>query len=393
MLPPALDQCFAASNTGDPVSGGWNFYSTVDADFLGDYPKFGVWTDGIYMSANMFGFAAGGSFAGVRVRALNKAQMYAGDPTVQVVVFNAPAGEFTMMPANARLQTGTPPPGTPNLFSVVWQFTNAISVYKFKVDWNSISTSSFTGPFLSIAPNSWGSPPSTVPAMGGNNNDTLALRLMMQNQYTNIGGVESLWNSHTVLGAAASTAAPRYYQVNVTGGTVAGRQPKQRTHAPDTTINRYMSSVAVNRNGDMALGYSASGTALKPAIRYAGRLATDPVNTLPQTETSLIEGAGAQISSTRWGDYSTTTLDPDGCTFWLTNEYYAVNGGNWQTRIGSFAFPSCTASATRSTSGILLLPQLPDFRSTGLLLILEAEQLLQMQAVFIRLQIFRKAHI
>ena len=125
-------QCFAASKTGDPVSGGWNYYSTVDPDFLGDYPKLGVWTDGIYMTANMFGKTAGGSFATVRARALNKAQMYAGNPTVQVVSFDIGGGEFTILPANARLQTGTPPANSPNYMSVVWQFTNAISVYKIQ---------------------------------------------------------------------------------------------------------------------------------------------------------------------------------------------------------------------------------------------------------------------
>src|SRR4029077_6292748 len=52
-------QCFAVSKTGDPVSGGWNFYSIKLSDALGDYPKFGIWPDGLYMSANLFGF--GGS--------------------------------------------------------------------------------------------------------------------------------------------------------------------------------------------------------------------------------------------------------------------------------------------------------------------------------------------
>ena len=334
-------QCFAASKTGDPVSGGWNYYSTVDPDFLGDYPKLGVWTDGIYMTANMFGKTAGGSFATVRARALNKAQMYAGNPTVQVVSFDIGGGEFTILPANARLQTGTPPANSPNYMSVVWQFTNAISVYKFKVDWNRISTSSITGPSISIAPASWSSAPATVPTSGTLNNDTLQPRLMVQNQYTNIGGVESLWNSHTVLGAAAGFAAPRYYQLTVTGGTVATTTTQAATHSPDATINRYMPSIGVNRSGDMALVYSASSSTLIPAIRYAGRLSTDPVNTLPQTETSLIEGTGTQTSTTRWGDYSSMTLDPNGCTFWMTSEYYAVTGTNWQTRIGSFAFPTC----------------------------------------------------
>lgn len=109
-------QCFAVSKTGDPVSGGWNFYSIQLTDGLNDYPKFGIWPDGLYMSANMFGFAAGSSFISPRVWAFNKAQMYAGALTVQIVSFNAPASDFTLLPSNARLQTGTPPPGTPNYF-------------------------------------------------------------------------------------------------------------------------------------------------------------------------------------------------------------------------------------------------------------------------------------
>src|SRR6185295_9798776 len=145
-------------------------------------------------------------------------------------------------------------------------------------------------------------------------------------------------------------AAPRWYQVNVTGGTVAPNIPQAATWDPDgaNVIYRFMPSLAVDRQGDMALGYSTSDSTTKPAIKYAGRLATDPVNTFSQTEQLLFQGAGTQTGNcggaacTRWGDYSAMTLDPDGCTFWYTNMYYAVDGLNHQTQIGSFAYPSCT---------------------------------------------------
>src|SRR5436190_8846463 len=114
-------QCFAVSKSGDPVAGGWNFYSIQVNGGFGDYPKFGIWPDGLYMSANVFGFGAGGTFQNVRVWALNKAQMYRGDPTVQVLSFDAPSAEFSLLPSNARLQTGTPPPSSPNYFAVVAQ--------------------------------------------------------------------------------------------------------------------------------------------------------------------------------------------------------------------------------------------------------------------------------
>ncbi len=349
--PPGAFQVIAVSKTGDPVAGGWNFYSINTVGGLGDYPKLGIWPDGLYMSVNMFGYAAGSPFQGTRVYAFNKAQMYDGQPNAQVVTFNAPTGDFTLLPSNARLQTGTPSPGAPNYFVSTWQFLNALTVYKFHVDWNSISNSTFTGPDVPLAATSW--PNANVPnapSQGGNTLDALGIRAMMQNQYANIGGTESLWTTHTVRrGNTTGFAAPRWYQVNVTGGVVAPNIPQAATWDPDAAnvIHRFMPSLAVDRMGDMALGYSTSSSTTKPAIKYAGRLATDPINTLGQTETVLHQGAGTQTGScggtcARWGDYSAMTLDPDGCTFWYTNQYYAADGLNYQTRIGSFKFAECT---------------------------------------------------
>ena len=361
--PPGVFECFAVSKTGDPVSGGWNFYSINTTGGLGDYPKLGVWPDGLYMSVNMFDYAlATGSFQNVRLYALNKAQMYAGAANVQVVEFDvSDATEFSFLPANARLQTGTPPPGSPNYFSSVWKFLNAVGVWKFHVDWNNTAASTLTGPFNSITATNWSqltdatvqSPPP------GNQLDTLYPRLMMQNQYTNVGGVESLWNTHTVgaSGATSAQAAVRYYQVKVTGGAVEPNATQAFTYSPDATVHRFMPSAAVDRAGNMAIGYSATNSSLFPAIRYAGRLAADPANTITQTETTLLSGTGTQSgncgpsSCERWGDYSTMTVDPDGCTFWYTNEYYQANGLNYRTRIGAFAFAACTPVGAGTLQG------------------------------------------
>jgi hypothetical protein len=361
--PPGSFQCFAASKTGDPVGGGWNFYSTNTSGGLGDYPKFGIWPDGLYMSANMFDYAASGSFQNPRVYAFNKAQMYAAAPSVQSVSFDAPSDDFTILPSNARLQTGTPPSGSPNYFLSTSEFLNAVTVYKFHVDWNSISTSTFTGPDIPSAATSW--PNAAVPnapSLGGNSLDVLQIRAMMQNQYSNIGGGESLWATHTVRrGDTTGFAAPRFYQVPVTGGTVGPNITQAATWDPDgaNVIYRFMPSLAVDRAGNMALGYSTSSSTTKPAIKYAGRVATDPINTLSLTEQVLIQGAGTQTGNcggspcTRWGDYSAMTLDPDGCRFWYTNMYYLVDGLNHHTRIGSFQFSPCTTVASGTVQGTL----------------------------------------
>jgi hypothetical protein len=354
-------QCFAVSKSGDPVAGGWNFYSIQVNGGFGDYPKIGVWPDGLYLSANVFSFGAGGAFQNVRVWAINKAELYAGSPTVQVLSFDAPSAEFTLLPSNARLQTGTPPAGSPNYFAVVAQFLNTVSVYKLHADWNNISASTFSGPFLSLTATSWSQllAANQTEQSPGNKLDTPYFRLMMQNQYTNSGGVESLWNSHTVgaAGATSAQSAVRYYQVKVTGGTVEPNATQSFTYSPDATVFRFMPSVAVDRVGDMAIGYSATNATLNPAIRYAGRLAGDPPNTISQTEQSLLEGAGTQTgncgasSCVRWGDYSAMTLDQDGCTFWYTNMYYQTTGLAFNTRIGAFSLPGCTPALTGSLQG------------------------------------------
>jgi hypothetical protein len=357
--PPGAFQCIAASKTGDPVSGGWNFYSINTAGGLGDYPKFGIWPDALYMTASIFGYPSGAPFQNARAYAFNKQQMYAGAPTVQVVSFDIGGGDFTVLPSNARLQTGTPPAGTPNYYVGTWLFTNAVTVYKFHVDWDRISKSTFTGPDSPISATSWpNAAVGNAPSQGGNALDVLQIRAMMQNQYTNLGGVESLWDTHTVRrGNTAGFAAPRWYQLDVTGGTVNPNMAQAATWDPDgaNVIYRFMPSLAVDRAGDMALGYSTSSSTTKPAIKYAGRLSTDPVNTFSQTEQLLIQGAGTQTGNCggspciRWGDYSAMSLDPDGCTFWYTNEYYAADGLNDLTRIGSFSFPQCTAVGAGGT--------------------------------------------
>jgi hypothetical protein len=347
--PQEAFQCFAVSKTGDPLTGGWNFYSIRVTDGLNDYPKLGVWTDGIYMSANMFGFAAGASFQTVRTWAFNKAQMYAGAPTAQSVSFDIGGGDFTVIPSNARLQTGTPPPGRPNLFVSTQLFLNALTVYKFQVDWNSPSLSTLTGPDVPLTGSSWPNAlvanapqPGTATLL-----DTLGIRAMVQNQYTNLGGTESLWATHTVRRAnTTGFAAPRWYQVNVTGGTVATPTVQTATWDPDAAnvLHRFMPSLALDRAGNMAVGYSTSSSTVFPSIAYAGRLAADPINTFSLTEQALFTGTASQTGTARWGDYSSMTLDPDGCRFWFTSQYANPASQDfdkrWLTRINSFSYAS-----------------------------------------------------
>ena len=318
--PPGAFQCFAVSKTGDPVSGGWNFYSIHVANGLGDYPKFGIWPDGLYMSVNLFGYPAGAAFQNPRVFALNKAQMYAGSPTVQVVTFDAPASDFAVLPSNARLQTGTPPPGTPNYFVSTWQFTNALGVYKFHVDWTRIANSTFTGPDSPLAATSWpNASVANAPSLGGNSLDVIQIRAMMQIQYTNFGGTESLWATHTV--RRGTRPVSRLRAGTRSTSPAAPWPPTCRRPRPGIRTARTSSTASCPAWRSTAPGTWLSATAPRAArpsrrMKYAGRLAADPVNTFSQTEQLLFQGTGTQSgncgssSCIRWGDYTAHDARP-----------------------------------------------------------------------------------
>jgi hypothetical protein len=129
----------------------------------------------------------------------------------------------------------------------------------------------------------------------------------------------------------------------VSGGSVSVFQ--QGTYAPDSNY-RWMGSMAMDQQGNIALGFSLSGSSLSPQIHYTGRLAGDAPGSMTQGEGTIVNGRRSQSGTrglSRWGDYSMMGVDPvDDCTFWYTTEYLATTGEfNWHSRIGAFKFPGC----------------------------------------------------
>ena len=171
---------------------------------------------------------------------------------------------------------------------------------------------------------------------------------MFRLAYRNFGDHESVVGNYTV--SSGGVAGVRWFELrNVTSGPVTVYQ--QSTYQPDTTW-RWMGSAAMDGQGNLAIGFSASSSSIKPQLRYAGRLATDPLNTLAQGEAHLFDGAGSQTGSgNRWGDYSALSIDPvDDATFWYTNEYYSsTTSFNWRTRIGSFKLATGNPTPTANT--------------------------------------------
>ena len=356
-------ECIAVSQTGDPVAGGWYLYAfridqaPVPTNTLNDYPKFGMWNDGcLYMGAN--GFLNAGSFNGGILASFNKNQMYAGLPASFSLGFLSGNANFGYEPAE-MLGKGSNLPsastheyfvsesGTSNAFNVRTITPGACNGGGSISAATAVAHATYNNVGTNIIPQ----PP---PATSANNLDSLGNRLMQRVQYRQIAGTESLWVNHTTR-VTGSNTSPQWGQIDVTGGTVQTPIVQQQIYRPDTTLFRWMGSLAVDNGGNMALCYSTSNASNPnyPSMQCAGRLATDTLGVLTQGETDAVPGAGSGVFNCggsvchRWGDYSSMSVDPtDDCTFWHTNEYYnsQANGslGNYQTQIIAFKYPSCT---------------------------------------------------
>ena len=389
---PPFYQCIAASKTSDPVAGGWWLYpvrmdpgtpgSPPVGDF-NDYAKLGLWHDCVYLAANEF--TPTNAYDGVAFASLSRADLYSGAPLTFSLGWLPPASNaFTMIPSNNQGKgANAAQPGTPNYF-----VSESGSAFEFEVRTFTAGPNCGAGGTLSAPTNvsqaqySFADLGNEVPQPRPPNAtkvpklDSSDDRLMQKVQYRKIGGTESLWVTHDVdpcTDVACATHGPtamQWAQIDVTGGTIVTTPVQQQIYTPDSTLYRWMGSLAVDSQGNMALGYSTSNATAPnyPSIAYSGRLATDPLNTLPQAEVQLVAGGGSQRNNcggspcTRWGDYSSMSVDPaDDCTFWYVNQYYSSqtngNSGNWQTRIGSFKFPSCAGlPPTTTTLGSSLNP-------------------------------------
>jgi hypothetical protein len=330
-----FSQCIAVSTTTD-ATGPYHRYEFQYQDF-NDYSKFGIWPDAYYAAYNMFGPS---SFLGAKTCAFERAKMLSGD-MARMVCFDLPS-EGGLLPADLDGNTA-PAAGAPNY--VINIGNDRLNLWKFKVDWSNPSTSTLTGPTsIKTAPfdeackntPSRGScivQPRTTVVL-----DSLSDRLMYRLAYRNFGTHESLVVNHTV--AVAARAGVRWYEVRDPGGTPKIHQ--QGTYAP-TTSSRWMGSVAMDKRGNIGLGYSVSGSSVFPSIRLAGRAVNDPINQL-SSERAVTDatGKGAQKATDRWGDYSTLTLDPtDDCSFWYTAQYQKDGTNEWHTKIIRFKFNSC----------------------------------------------------
>ncbi|HLP99943.1 MAG TPA: hypothetical protein VK156_02370, partial [Candidatus Limnocylindria bacterium] len=262
------------------------------------------------------------------------------------VCFQLSSSFASLLPSDLDGSTA-PPAGSPNFLLDFG--ANSLNFFKFHVDFATPSNSTFAGPtnlpVASFSEACGGG--SCVPQSGTRQQlDSLGDRLMYRLAYRNLTTTgESLVVNHSVqVGSGghhgSNQTGVRWYEIRNPNGTPTVFQ--QGTFAPDSSF-RWMGSMAMDKVGDIAVGYSVSSSQIHPAIRFAVRVPSDPSGTL-EPEARIIEGTGSQLRNlNRWGDYSSLAIDPvDDCTFWYTTEYLKSSGTfNWSTRLGSFKIATC----------------------------------------------------
>lgn len=332
-------QCVAVSTTGDPT-GTYHRYAYSYATDFNDFPKMGVWPDGYYITYNMF--RRGRTFSGNRVCALERDKMLTGASARQACASTS-SSYHSLLPADVE---GPTPPAAGTTLPLLSINSSQLLYWKFAVNWTA-GTGTLSGPtVLPAATFSRACSGGTcIPQQGSTRTlDSLADRLNYRLSYRKFATHESLLVNHAV--ATGGVSGIRWYELrNATGQTISGATPvvyQQGTFSPSADY-RWMGSAAMDKTGGIAVGYNVSSSSLKPGIRYAVRGPADTLGALGG-ETGILVGPGSQTGTlSRWGDYSTMSVDPvDGCQMVFTTEYIPANGSfNWNTYIASFKLSTC----------------------------------------------------
>jgi len=331
----------AVSKTSDPT-GQWDAWS-FDVDDMPDYMKFGVWEDGYYMADN--------NPNGDDVYVFERAAMLTGAASPKMVGFDNPyrpqSGFHCIMPLDCDGDFA--PSGTPGQFITInddaWNNgSDQLWVYELDVNWNNLNNSTFNRKQKIDVPSfsaDFGSSWDNIVQPGTSQRlDAIPQLLMYRTQYRNFGSSQTIVAVHTVDVDNSDHAGLRWYELENTGGTWSIRQ--SGTYAPDDAC-RWMGSIAMNANHEIAMAYSISDASnIYPGLRFTGQTASEnsaATGIMNVSETSIIEGAASQTDGNRWGDYSQLSINPNNDNdFWFNSQYMKSNSYLKGTRVVAFRF-------------------------------------------------------
>src|SRR6266700_6168786 len=338
--PGTYAMCYALSVGPDPLGAYYRY--AFERPLFPDYPRPAIWIDGYYLATS-----TGDDVIQKHVCIADRAKMLMGRPaTEQCIVID---GVNFLNNADIDGQK-LPPVGAPNIMMAAGGTQlkkifddDGIYFWKVHVDWNNPANTKADGPLkINVAPYHYlcnGQLTNCVPQPNTERRlDVQGDKIMQRLVYRKVGTHESIVAAHSV--AAQGGGGVRWYEFRLDKkGNPALYQ--EGTYAPEG-FYRWMPSVAIDRTGDIGVGYSFGGVPNFAGQRFAARKVGDPKGQLTFHETVLAKGEASQANTLRWEDYSTTAMDPsDDCTFWYVGDYLKEGDTAYRTRIGSFRLPNC----------------------------------------------------
>ena len=345
--------CYAISTSTDPL-GPYYRYEFLRPLFP-DYPRPAVWPDGYYVPTSTGDNRISPTVATQKhACVVERAKMLRGEAAAEQCVIMENVGFLNNADVDGRQ---APPDGAPNVMMAAGGTqlegileSDVIDVWQFHVDWKDPANTRVTGPDkIAVAPYAYlcgGQLTACVPQPGTERRlDAQGDKIMSRLVYRRIGNTESIVGVHSV-NTTGGSGGVRWYEFRI-DRTRRVTLRQQGTFAPDAAF-RWMASPAIDRAGNIGIGYSFGGTPHFAGQRFAARLAGDPLGQLTLREAVLVVGEapeggpGRPLAAQRWEDYTQTAIDPsDDCTIWYVGDYVKQSATSYSSRIGAFRLPGC----------------------------------------------------
>ncbi len=327
----------AVSKGPDPVTSGWWVYRFPTSSFP-DYPKFSIWSDGYYITANKDQGSAGTSQV---VFALERDKMLVGNTTAQMLGFPltgiVTSGFYSPLGFNAN---GTTMPALGNAPIVYMQddswigvTSDHLKIWSVNVNWTTPASSTISSPQILPVTAFDGlfdaGSFSNLPQPSGSDIDALQATIMYMAQYRRFPTYNTVvFNFVVDLNGLDNLAGIRWYELRQTTDGAPWTIFQEGTYSQPNGHSAFCGNMCSDIYGNIGMAYTSVSTTLNPSLRFTGRLASDPPGTMTIAENLIITGTSVDPSS-RYGDYAQMTIDPvDGRTFWTISEYFSSGRKN-----------------------------------------------------------------
>lgn len=335
----------AISKGPDPVTSGWWTYQFPTNTFP-DYPKFSLWSDGYYITANKDQGSAGSSQV---VFALERDKMLAGNTTALMIGFPltgiVTSGFYSPLGFHVNGSNLPPAGNVPIVYMQddAWNgvSTDHLKIWSVNVNWTTPANSTISSPqIINTAPFDGlfdGGSFSNIPQVSGPDIDCLQATIMYMAQYRRFPTYNTVvFNFVVDLNGADNYSGIRWYELRQSSAGGNWYIYQEGTYAQPNGHSAFSGNMCMDVNGNIALAYTTVSTTLHPSLRYTGRYASDPLGVMTFAEQVIANGNQPDPSS-RYGDYSQMTIDQtDGVTFWSIGEYFT--GGARKNHVGVFQF-------------------------------------------------------